>query len=86
MISFGGIASGLDTNAIINALVQSESIPIHQLQAKKSVQQSKLDLIGTFKGHLKALQEKANKLSKLSDFLAFKVNSSVVTPLTSVIA
>lgn len=76
MISFGGIASGLDTNAIINALVQSESIPIQQLQAKKDVQQSKLDLLGTFKGHLKALQEKANKLSKLSDFLAFKVSAS----------
>lgn len=76
MISFGGIASGLDTNAIINALVQSERIPIQVLQAKKSTQQSKLDLIGTFKGHLKSLQEKAGKLSKLADFLAFKVSSS----------
>ena len=76
MISFGGIASGLDTNAIINALVQSESIPIQQLQAKKDTQQSKLDLIGTFKGHLKSLQEKAGKLSKLADFLAFKISSS----------
>lgn len=76
MISFGGIASGLDTNAIINALVQSESIPIQLLKAKKNEQQSKLDLIGTFKGHLKSLQEKAAKLSKLSDFLAFKVGSS----------
>jgi flagellar hook-associated protein 2 len=76
MISFGGIASGLDTNAIINALVQSESIPIQQLQAKKDTQQSKLDLIGTFKGYLETLQEKAGKLSKLADFLAFKVSSS----------
>jgi flagellar hook-associated protein 2 len=76
MISFGGLASGLDTNAIINALVQAESIPIQQLQAKKSEAQSKLDLIGTLKGHLKSLQEKAGKLSKLADFLAFKVSSS----------
>jgi len=76
MISFGGIASGLDTNAIINALVQSESIPIQQLQAKKENQQSKLDLIGTLKGQLKTLQEKAGQLSNLADFLAFKISSS----------
>ena len=76
MISFGGLASGLDTNAIINSLVQVERFPINQLEANKSLAQSKLDLIGTLKGHLKSLQEKAHKLSNLSDFLAFKVSAS----------
>ncbi len=76
MISFGGLASGLDTNAIISALVSAERIPIQQLQAKKDVEQSKLSLLGTLKGHLSELQDQASKLSKLSDFLAFKVEAS----------
>lgn len=75
-ISFSGLASGLDTTAIINSLVQVERIPILQLESQKSTQQSKLDLIGTLKGHLEDLKAKAEELQNLSGFLAYTVEAS----------
>lgn len=77
MISFGGLASGLDTSAIISALVSVERLPIQQLEQQKSAANQKLDLIGTLKGHLKDLQAKADGLKTIGDFLDFKVSASV---------
>jgi flagellar hook-associated protein 2 len=75
-ISFGGLGSGLDTNAIISALLQVEQIPIQKLQSEKSLNSSKLSLIGTLEGHVEKLQEAADKLSELKGFLAYSVTSS----------
>lgn len=75
-ITFGGLASGLDTNAIINQLVAVESLPIQLLQGQKSVEESKLSLIGTFKGLIESLQEKADALKTPSAFLDFSVSAS----------
>lgn len=75
-ISFSGLASGLDTGSIIQSLVSLERLPITALENKKSLTQSKLDLIGTLKGHLNTLKEKAEKLSTLGGFLNFKVEAS----------
>lgn len=72
-ISFGGLGSGLDTGAIIDALLRVERIPINQLEARKETEQKKLSLLGTFRGHVDALRDKANELSKLSGFLSFNV-------------
>ncbi|NRA95462.1 MAG: flagellar cap protein FliD, partial [Planctomycetes bacterium] len=36
-ITFGGLATGLDTRAIIDALLSVEQIPIIRLQNKKTV-------------------------------------------------
>ena len=62
-ISFGGLASGLDTAAIIDALVAAERIPINQLQARKSASQQKINLLGTLQGHVDALLKKAQDFS-----------------------
>ena len=35
VISFGGIASGLDTNSIVTSLVTAERAPIRQMQTKQ---------------------------------------------------
>ncbi len=67
---FGGLASGLDTNAIVSAIISLESRPIRQLQAARQEQQSKLSLIGTFEGLVDRLQAKAETLSERSSFLA----------------
>ena len=62
-ISFGGLGSGLDTGAIIQALLDVERIPINALEAKKEIEQKKSSLIGTIQGYVNALRSKAKALS-----------------------
>jgi len=75
-ISFGGLGSGLDTGAIIDALLQLESQPIKVLESRKALEQKKLDLLGTLKGHVEGLRDKARDLSTLAGFLHFRVQPS----------
>jgi len=76
-ITFGGLGSGLDTGAIIDALVKAEHAPIDKLTAKKTDFQKKIDLIGTFKGLVETLRSKASGLGTLSGFLSYKVTPSI---------
>jgi flagellar hook-associated protein 2 len=55
MFRSGGLASGLDTNSIVQQLVQIERIPISKLQQKKSAQQTQLSSIGKVKSALSDL-------------------------------
>lgn len=75
MISFSGLASGLDSSAIISQLVALERIPINLLEQKKAIENEKLELVGTLKGLVQGLQSKAKGLSTLSDFLKFDVSA-----------
>jgi flagellar hook-associated protein 2 len=76
-ISFGGLASGLDTAAIIEALVAAERIPINQLQSRKTKSQQKINLLGTLQGHVDALLKKAQDFSNSGGtFLANKTKLS----------
>lgn len=77
-ITFGGLASGLDTSAIINALMQVKQIPILQLQSNKQTEQDKLDLLGSLKAKVEVMRDKAEGLSSLSDFL--KSTSTISDP------
>ena len=63
MFTFGGLASGLDTNTIIQQLVALERLPIQQLEAQKAAEQSRLDLVGTLSGLVKDLQTRAAALA-----------------------
>jgi len=76
-ISFGGLASGLDTSAIIEALVAAERIPINQLQSRKSASQQKINLLGTFQGYVDTLLSRAQSFSNSAG--AFLVNKSEVS-------
>ena len=76
MISFGGLASGLDTTAIIKALVAVERYPINLLESQKKTESAKLDLLGTFREHVKALQSAADDLRTTGKFLDFTVSPS----------
>src|SRR5688500_15321223 len=78
-ITIGGLGSGLDTGAIIDALVRVEALPINALEAKKAAEKEKLSLFGTLKGLVDALRTKAKALSTASEFLAFSVSSSDAT-------
>lgn len=75
-ISIGGLGSGLDTRAIIDALIGVERVPIQQLESRRKGEQDKINLINTFRGKVDALRTKASALSSLSGLMAFKVSQS----------
>lgn len=75
-ISIGGLGSGLDTRAIIDALVRVERLPIDMLEEKKEAEKKKLTLLNTLKGYVDTLRSKAKTLSTTRDFLAFTVTAS----------
>ena len=70
-ISFSGLGSGLDTNAIVSQLVAVERIPINVLRSRKSTEQQRLDLVGQLGDLVKTLKTKADDLSSRSEFYAY---------------
>ena len=57
-VTFSGLASGLDTRAIVDALVVVERRPIFALQEKKQGLNRSKSLFSDFQKKLEALQEK----------------------------
>ncbi|MCK5942139.1 MAG: flagellar filament capping protein FliD [Planctomycetes bacterium] len=82
-ISFGGLASGLDTQAIISALVAVEQRPIFQLEKKESDLKKQKSLFGDLNGLLDKLTEAAKKLKTTSSFLQMSAKSSNEDILTA---
>ena len=76
MFTFGGLASGLDTNTIIQQLISIERLPIQKLEAQKATEQSRLDLVGTLSGLVKNLQTSASELGKTDSFLSYTASVS----------
>lgn len=75
-ISIAGLGSGLDSTAIIAALMKLERLPLTQIEDHKKTEQAKLSALGTLKGYVKDLQKQAQDLGKRSGFLSFKVKPS----------
>lgn len=82
-ISFGGLASGLDSKAIIAALVAVERRPIAQLDAKKTKLGKQKSLFGDLRGLLEKLQTAAKALKTTANFLQKKVASDNEDVLTA---
>lgn len=74
-ISFSGLASGLDSKAIISALMAVERRPIQALQSKKQTFQKQKSLFSTLEGMLKKLRDKADAIRKSANFLDFKAEA-----------
>ncbi|MGE3171685.1 MAG: flagellar filament capping protein FliD [Planctomycetota bacterium] len=75
-INFGGLASGLDTQAIISALMAVERRPIAALETKKTALNKQKTLFGDFKKLLEDLESKARTLRQTGDFLQMQAASS----------
>jgi len=75
-ISFGGLASGLDTTAIINALVGAREIPMILVEQKKTNSEGKLSLMNSFKGLVQAVKDKAEELRSFSGFMSHTITPS----------
>ena len=75
-ISFSGLASGLDTDSIISALVDVAGAPVDRLKTKKSnynIQKSKISSLSTA---LSTLQTAAKKMDTVTEFKAYTASVS----------
>ena len=75
-ISFSGLASGLDTAAIIRQLVLLERRPIGLLKTKRKAFDKQNSLFTSFEEKLKTLEEKAKDLRLAGKFLDFKADTN----------
>ena len=82
-ISFGGLASGLDTQAIIKALVAVEERPIFALESTKDSLSKQKSLFGNLNTLLDTLTDAAKALKTTSSFLQMQATSSNEDILTA---
>ena len=78
-----GLASGIDSAAIINALIQADSIPLSQLQSKQSLDQAHLDALRSLNTKLLSAQLDFAALNKSSTFQNSTATSSDSAALTA---
>ncbi len=69
-ITFGGLATGMDTDSIITKLMSLERAPINRLQADKKWMNNRLAAFNEFNDKLTALRDAAKELSDDEGLLA----------------
>ncbi len=82
-VTFGGLASGLNTQSIIAQLVQIEGQPITLLQNQQATLQNDLSLYQNLSNDLASLKTAATQLSTSADFLVSQASSSDQSVLTA---
>lgn len=75
-IQFGGLASGLDTNNIIDGLMAIERQPLTRLRNKQTSADKAVDTVSDFVKKLTALKTAADALATPSGFASFAVTSA----------
>jgi flagellar hook-associated protein 2 len=83
VIQVGGLASGLDTNTIIDKLVAIERRPIALLEIERDAVRNTRASIDTFTKRLSVLREAATALRTPSDVLVRKASSSNADTLSA---
>lgn len=66
-ITFGGLATGLDTGAIISELMNIERAPIKRLETDKTFYQSRLKAFSELEGKLTSFQEAAEAIDSSNE-------------------
>lgn len=82
-ITFSGLASGVDTQSIIQSMMKLAQQPITQLQSQQTVIQTKQAAVQQLVSALQALSSSAQSLSSQSAFQAVTASSS--TPATATV-
>lgn len=84
-ISFSGLASGIDSAAIIDSLMGVERIPQQRLQAQSSALQSKGRIVDQLTSALSALKTAAEGLATPGEFLSYggTVSDASVAKITT---
>ncbi len=79
----GGLASGLDTQALIDAIMATERRPVDRLNARRLIVEQRRTALADIKSRLATLQFKAADLSLSSAVNAKSASSAVTTILTA---
>jgi flagellar hook-associated protein 2 len=74
-ISVGGLASGLDTNSIIDQLISLQQEPILRLQQREADYQVELSAYGSLQSTLTSLRSTMEDLDSVSDLTGFSATS-----------
>ena len=74
-ISVGGLISGLDTNSMIEQLLELERQPIVKLQQQEAAYQVELSAYGSLKGVLSSLRSTVEALDSANSFTGFSAVS-----------
>jgi flagellar hook-associated protein 2 len=85
-ITFSGLASGLDSQAIIKALLSLERRPIAALEKRKSLFRSQQNLFGDLAKKLGALEDSLDDIRKSKTFLGYAVATDRTDSVTATIA
>ena len=75
-ITFGGLASGLDTDSIITALMNVEKKPLAKLENDKSFFNTRLKAFADFNTKLKSLESAFKELSSSDKFRSFTAKAA----------
>jgi len=75
-ITFGGLASGIDTDTIVTQLMQLERKPIERLEKDKSYLNSRISAFSSLDSKLKALNTAAQALDSSTELAAYSATVS----------
>ncbi|OHB33464.1 MAG: hypothetical protein A2X84_13715 [Desulfuromonadaceae bacterium GWC2_58_13] len=75
-LTLGGLATGMDTNAIVDALVDVRRGSIRRLESRKETSNARLEALKTFDSKLDSLMTKVDGLDTARDLLANKATPS----------
>lgn len=75
-ITFGGLASGLDTDSIVSALMNIEKKPLTRLENDKSYLNTKLKAFSDFNGKLEALEKAFKDFSTADKFRSYSATAA----------
>lgn len=76
MLGFTGLATGLDTDAIISALLDVRRIPMNRLADKQDNLKSQSSRLANIKGLVKNLQDAAKGLNAINEVLTTSASSA----------
>lgn len=74
-ISFQGLSSGLQTDQLVNAILQAESAPLDRLKLKASLNTRRIDAINSLSTGLRSLASAFASLGSLSGVTAFEART-----------
>lgn len=74
-ITFGGLATGLDTESIVSTLMEIERQPLTRLESDKEYLASRLEAFSTFQTKLTALESAAEAMNSTEDLGSYSVTA-----------
>jgi len=75
-VSFSGLATGMDTESLVEQLVELRRIPIYRLQQRKAGFESQMAALGSLQTKLEAFQTAAQTIDSANEFAALTATSS----------